>query len=108
MAGMFSAIICWFLALIFICISTYSYKRKKPMNFWSTSAVSEKEIRDIPSYNRANAIMWNVYGLIFIIIGIIGFTGHIAAAAYFMLIAIFFGIPVLIFIYSRIYNKYKN
>lgn len=100
-------IIFWFCALIFIGIGIYAYKRKSPMNFWSTSTVDKCEINDISSYNRANAIMWIVYGLIFICIGIIGFIGHVDIAGYLALIVTFFGIPILIFIYSRIYKKYK-
>jgi len=98
----------WLLALIFIGVSIYSCKRKKPMNFFSTSEVDEREIKDVPSYNRANAVMWVIYSLIFIIIGIIGIIGYTNAATYMILFAVFLGIPVLAYVYNRIYNKYRN
>ncbi|WP_071162454.1 hypothetical protein [[Clostridium] dakarense] len=93
--------------IIFIGMGIYSLKRKTPMHFWAGTVVKPEEIRDIKSYNRANGIMWIVYGLSFllciplellfgdigyIIIGILGLPGVIA----------------LILCYNHIYKKYKN
>lgn len=108
MGKWFLTAVSWLCAAVFIGVALYAYRRKTPVNFWSTSAVGGDEIGDITAYNRANAIMWGIYGLIFIVIGVIGSLAYVDIAVYLMLTAVFLGIPVLIFTYSRIYNRYKK
>ena len=44
------------LSILFTALGIFAWRRKQPMWFWSGSTVSEKEISDIPAYNRANGI----------------------------------------------------
>ncbi|MCR5357045.1 MAG: hypothetical protein K6E63_06545 [Lachnospiraceae bacterium] len=87
-------------------IGIYAMKRKKPMWFWSGSTVSEEEIRDIPSYNRANGIMWIVFSLIFWISTIAGIF-NMSFAGVIMIVGSIIGTPFLVIAYNRIYKKYK-
>ena len=48
---------------LFTRLGIYACKRKKPMWFWSGTTVDEKEISDIPAFNRANGIMWIAFSL---------------------------------------------
>ena len=41
---------------LFTGLGIYAMKRKKPMWFWSGKEVKEREIADIPAYNKANGI----------------------------------------------------
>jgi len=92
--------------MIFGFIALWSFKRKDPMHFWSGSTVKPEEIADVPAYNRANGIMWACYAASMLIAGILTqFTT--SAGGIFMFIVCFPGLGVLIFVYYRIYNKYK-
>ena len=95
------------LALLFSGIGVFAWRRKKPMWFWSGSTVSEREIADIPAYNRANGIMWLAFSAVIWASVILGFFG-IGAAGIVLCVGILAGIPVLIVAYKLIYNKYKR
>ncbi|HHW71347.1 MAG TPA: hypothetical protein GX392_08475 [Clostridiales bacterium] len=81
MAEYIWAIICWLCASVFIGIGIiYAIKSEKPIHFWVGSTVDKSELSNIPKYNKANAFMWIVYGLTFVIIGIIGFVINVTMA----------------------------
>ncbi len=77
------------------------------MWFWSGSTVKEREISDIPAYNRANGIMWICYSLVFWGSAVFGLF-QLDAAGAFLAAGTLGGIPVLIVVYKKIYAKYKN
>lgn len=95
-------------AMLFIGIGIYAIRAKKPIHFWAGSPVRSEEIRDIPAYNKANGIMWILFGAVFVLVGMIGFTGQIGLAALFMGVVCIGGVPVLILAYQNIYKKYKK
>ena len=94
-------------AASFTGLGIFAWRRKKPMWFWSGSTVSEREISDIPAYNRANGIMWLAYSAVFWIGVILVFFG-IEIAGIVMCAGALVGIPILIAAYKMIYNKYKT
>ena len=77
------------------------------MHFWSGSTVKPEEISDIPSYNRANGLMWAIYAACMVITGILSLFS-IKVGVILLVILCFPGIVVLIIVYNRIYNKYKS
>ncbi len=83
-------------------------RREKPIHFWTGTTVRSDEIRDIPAYNRANAVMWITYGFVFILLGVVGLAGHIVITSILTGIFCFCSLPVLIISYERIYDRYKN
>ena len=93
--------------VLFTGLGIFAWRRKKPMWFWSGSTVKEREISDIPAYNRANGIMWICYSLVFWGSAVFGLFQPDAAGA-FLAAGTLGGIPVLIVVYKKIYAKYKN
>ena len=95
------------MALLFVGIGIFAWKRKKPMWFWSGSEVRKEEISDIPAYNRANGIMWLVYSLVFWLGAGLGFYS-IKIAGIVMASGCLGGIPFLVLAYKMIYKKYQT
>lgn len=106
-ANIIFAIISWMCALIFVIIALWSFKRKDPMHFWSGSTVRPEEIEDIPSYNRANGLMWLIYGISIAVTGILSLF-NIKIAAILLVIICVPGIALIILVYNMIYKKYKS
>ena len=104
--------IIWFLIMIpcsavFTGIGIYAWKRKKPMWFWSGSAVDESKIRDVRAYNKANGIMWIVFSIpMWLSTFAIIWSGTLAVAL--IIIDCTVGLGLLVVTYNRIYKKYKN
>lgn len=98
---------CWLCSLIFGVIALWAFKRNYPMHFWSGSIVRPEEITDIPSYNRANGLMWAIYTACMVVTGILSLFS-IKIGAILLAIICGPGIVVLIVAYNRIYNKYKS
>lgn len=93
--------------IMFIGIGIYSLKRKTPMHFWSGSTVKPEEISDIYAYNKANGIMWIVYGLSYLLILPLGFVFGEVICTIITIILATFGLVALIICYKLIYKKYK-
>lgn len=61
-------------ALIMIAIGVSNFKSIEPVGFYSgVEPPSPEEITDIPAYNKKHGWMWVVYGIGFIICGILSF-----------------------------------
>lgn len=98
--------IMWFCGAIFIGIGIFSFKKKEPMHFWAGTTVKSNEITNIKTYNRANGIMWTIYGSIFILSGIFALF-NMGLATIVLTIAGIGGTFLLVVVYNFIYNKYK-
>lgn len=92
---------------LFTGIGIFAWKKKKPMSFWSGTSVREEEISDIPAYNRANGIMWICYSLVFWLGTVLGLAGSDSAGPV-LLAGCLGGLPLLVFAYGRIYDRYKT
>ena len=92
---------------LFTGIGIYAWKRKKPMWFWSGSTVDEKEISDIPAYNRANGIMWICFSLIYWTAAVLGIFSARAAGPV-IAVGTLVGIVGLIVAYKAIFQKYRR
>jgi hypothetical protein len=106
-ANIIFAATCWLCSLIFGAIALWAFKRKDPMHFWSGSTVRPEEIADIPSYNRANGLMWAIFTVCMVVTGILSLFS-IKIGAILLVIICVPGIIVLIVAYNRIYNKYRS
>jgi len=93
-------------ALIFLIIAVVAFKRRKPMHFWAGDIIDPKTIRDIPAYNRANGIMWAVYGASYVVSAIVGLFS-INIGVILLTLASTVGIAGLFIAYKRIHNRYK-
>lgn len=92
---------------IFTGIGIYAWRRKKPMWFWSGSAVDESKIRDIKAYNKANGIMWIVFSIP-MWLSTFAVIWNRAVAGALIIIDCTVGLGLLVVTYNRIYKKYKN
>lgn len=92
---------------VFIGFGIFALKKQTPIHFWSGTVVKTEQIRDVKAYNRANGIMWIVYGSLIILSGIPAAIFDIDMFAIISIIIIFLGLIVMIIIYNKIYNKYK-
>lgn len=71
MEGRWIAFIIWALmGVMFIAMGIYdiSSKKAKPFGFWANAEVAS--IEDVKGYNRALGILWCVYGVLFVVIGL--------------------------------------
>ena len=105
------ALCCFGCGLTFNLIAGWAIKSKKPVNFWSGTKVDPEKVKDIPAYNRANAMMWNVYSVPYWLAGIVGCFGYLGdvfsvAAAILLSLSCFPGLFFLVFRYRKIENQY--
>ena len=91
----------------FTAIGIYARKRKEPMWFWSGSTVGENEISDVPAYNRANGNMWLFFSAFFWLAAVFGLL-RAWIGGVFLAVGCIAGIPLLPFVYGRIYEKYRK
>ena len=94
-------IVCVVMILTYAGFGLYSWRRKTPANFWAGEKIPDEAVSDVKKYNRANGLMWIIYGVLYLIPAIMALFD--AASAGFILAAITFaGTPILIFIYVKI------
>ena len=101
MASIIFFIICIFMVMIYEGLGIYFWKSKNPANFWAGEKIPPKAVSDIKKYNHANAIMWIIYGVLYLIPAFIGLT-NVALAGVVMAVMVFGGLPILIFLYVKI------
>lgn len=94
-------------ALTFILLGVYTLKKETPIHFWAGTTVKNEEINDIKAYNKANGLMWIIYGSLFVLAALMMFLKQPLIANIILIVACFPGFIVLIIIYRLIYNKYK-
>ena len=93
--------VCIFMFLLYAGFGLFYYHSKTPANFWSGDKISPEDVSDVKKYNRANGIMWIVYGILFLIPASTAFTSVLISGV-FIGIFTFIGVPVLIVIYTKI------
>ena len=105
------AVCCFGCALLFLGIGYWARKSEKPVNFWSGSTVPVDKVTDVKAYNRANAVLWEVYSIPFWIagvFGVFGFMGDIFSivAAVVLFLSCVPGGFLLVWQYRRIEKMY--
>ena len=70
MEGIIAFIIWAILGVFIIIMGIYDMKSKKekPFGFWANANVAP--IEDVKGYNRALGLLWCVYGVLFILVGL--------------------------------------
>ena len=96
---------------LFFGMGVYAGKLKKPMHFWSGSAVDPKTISNVPAYNRANGKMWKQFSVPFWMCGVLAIGSLWAdwcAVGYTILIFVgsIAGGVGLVLRYNKIRKKY--
>ena len=106
-SNIFFAAICLLCSLSFGAIAIWAFKSKGPIHFWSGSTVSPEEITNIPAYNRANGLMWLIYTVCMVMIGIVSLFNIIIGVILLVIICVP-GTIALIIAYNVIYKKYRS
>ena len=107
MGGIFFAVGMIPIGALFVGIGIYAWKRKEPMWFWAGIKVNEKEIADVPAYNRANGLLWIGFSMVFWVSALLGLF-QMKIAGPLMILGIVAGSLAMPIIYNGIYNKYRK
>ena len=93
-------------AALFFSIGVYAKRSNKPVGFWSGGPqIDASKITDIEKYNKANAIMWQHYSLLYFGTALVALFRPIISAI-LLIIACTLGIGLLIALYNKICKKY--
>lgn len=92
----------------FIIFGIYAFFKKDPVHFWSGSVVKNEEIKDVKAYNRANAFMWFGSGAIIALSGFAPLIWDSKMVSLVFVLLIFFILIIMMVLYQKIYNKYKE
>jgi len=94
------------MALLMVGIGVWALTSIGPINFWTGQKVDSAAITDVRGYNRANAKMWCVFSIVFIIPMFI-MPFNIRAAAGVFSIGLAIGIGLLVAAHGRIRQRYS-
>ncbi|MCC5910879.1 MAG: hypothetical protein JJT76_10630 [Clostridiaceae bacterium] len=95
-------------AAVFIGIGIFALRKETPMHFWSGTTVKKEDISDIESYNRENGFMWILYGSTYVLAAVLTLLFGSILGAIIVTLSCTVGLIVLVFVYGRIYKKYKK
>lgn len=104
-----SGVIMGFCALIMITIGISQWKSKKPVGFYTgEKAPEEKELSDVPAWNKRHGMMWIMYGVCILFAWICGLLlGDDLLALIPFLICVILPIPVMIAYHHKLVKKYR-
>lgn len=94
-------VVCIFLFLLYGGLGIYFMFSKKIANFWSGEKIPPKSVKDIKGFNRANGIMWLVYGILYLIPAFVSFI-NVLITGILLFVITFIGVLALIFISAKI------
>lgn len=92
--------------LVFGGMVIYCFKSRKPVHFWAGTTVSSEEISNIKAYNRANGIMWGIFGILIVMFPL-GASKFEDKGTILVGIIPILQVVVMIICYKFIYSKYK-
>lgn len=93
-------IACVVMFLIYAGVGLYLWRSKKPANFWTGEKIPAGVVSDVKKYNRANGIMWIVFGVLYLIPAFTTFASVLISGVIIGVLT-FIGTPVLIIIYTK-------
>lgn len=92
---------------VIIVIGIMDLFSKKPVGFWAN--VETMKVNDVKGYNRATGILFMVYGVIFILLGLPLLAGQNSPLVLLSIIGVVFETIMLMAIYSVcIVKKYSD
>ena len=94
-------------SLVLMGIGIWAWGSEKPVNFFS--GVKPPEVRDARKYNRAVAVLWFVYAVLFELLGLpMLLLKQNAAGLICMVLGVAFLTIALMIAYNRILSKHKQ
>lgn len=110
MENIIVCVIFTFTALFMIAIGISNLKSIEPVGFYSgVEPPPSKEITDIPAYNKKHGWMWVIYGIGFIVCGILSFPSN--SDLVFTLFTLFYafgGVIMLMIGHTFLEKKYRT
>jgi len=109
MEGRTMAFIIWaVIAVFFIGMGIYDLtsKKAKPFGFWANAEVGA--IEDVKGYNRTLGILWCVYGVLFVLVGLPLLFGSEGMMILAMLGTMFISIGAMVTYTVYIEPKYRK
>lgn len=104
------AFIIWVIAgLLLVGMGIYDFfsKKEKPFGFWANAETLEVE--NVKAYNRALGILWMVYGILFILLGVPLIAGQNSPFIVLSILgAMFISIAAMVVYVTVIEKKYKK
>ena len=100
---MIAFIIFVMVSLIFVGIGISAFFSKKPMGFFSNAEMFE--VTDVKGYNRAVGILWCVYGIVMIILGIPLLAGQNSPHALINMVGVMLETIALVVVYVLVIEK---
>ncbi len=100
---MIAFIIFVLVALIFVAIGISAFFAKKPMGFFANAEMFE--VTDVKAYNRAVGIMWCIYGIVMIILGIPLLAGQNSPYALLTMAGVVVETIALVVVYVLVIEK---
>lgn len=105
-----TAFIIWaIVGLFFVGMGIYDFfsKKEKPFGFWANAETLEVE--NVKAYNHALGILWMVYGILFILLGVPLIAGQNSPFIVFSILgAMFISIAAMVVYVTVIEKKYKK
>lgn len=104
------AFVIWgIIGVLFIVMGIYIFhsKKEKPFGFWSNAKVAP--IEDVKGYHRALGILWCVYGIVFLFIGLPLLEGQNSGYILIPILgAMFLSIAAMVVYVTVIEPKYRK
>lgn len=107
MNGAYIGFVMWLLCgLLFLGIGIYDFFSKKQVGFWANAESPKME--DVKAHNRAVGILWCIYAVVFIVLGLPLLLPQPSAIVVISALGVVFETIVLMAIYARIEQKYRK
>lgn len=100
------------LAILFIAIGIYAYRRKEAMWFWSspTYQMQQVKFRDTMTFNHKTGIMWILFGIAFFLPTPIRYLKLIKESVFIMMLSciLTIGLLSMMMYWHHLYQTYRK
>ncbi len=100
---MFGFILWTIISLIFVAIGMGAFLAQKPMGFFANAEMFE--VTDIKGYNRAVGIMWCVYGIVMILLGLPLLAGQNSPYIFITIVGLMIETIAMVVVYVLVIEK---
>lgn len=92
---------------IFLCLAVYSWFARKPVGFWANTKIPE--VTDIKKYNRALSILFCLFGIVLIALGLPLLAGEDSAWVLLSVVGVMLESIAAMAVYTLVIEKkYKG
>ena len=104
MVGVIMGFAIWaIVGLVFIGIGVSAFFSKKVVNFWAN--IKQYEVNDVKKYNQAMGILFIVFGLVFVLLGLPLLDGQNSPLILLSLLGVVFEVIAMMAVYILVITK---